>query len=96
MKIFSKEFWPMEEIKNQFVHFGICYVAASYTYIFFGEYWLAIIVGVIPMFLTELQQIIFKHETSRDKMIDHIRDFSFGVLGALSPFVVTLINFIRG
>ena len=88
--IFTKGFWTIEEIQNQFIHFGVSYLASFCAYILLQNFWWAIGIGIVPMLATELYQIFGKKEY--DKMPDHFRDLFFSLLGTLAPFSVWAIQ----
>lgn len=84
--IFTKEFWPSKEVKNQALHFSAGTVLSILSY---RATWL-----ICTMFLTvitvafciEVYQYV--KEPSKEKLVDCIRDFVFYIL---APFMISTI-----
>lgn len=79
-KIFTKEFWNIDEIKNQFVHFSIACLVSTIIYIIFNNFIIAVSCGFATGLGVEIKQTIHNRKIKPE---DQLRDLFFWLLGAL-------------
>jgi Na+/H+-dicarboxylate symporter len=83
MWLFKQSNWSNEEIKNQFVHFGLAIFITSFVNIFTKNIFTLVFFSFGTGIVIELYQYIGKNERTKEKVYDHIRDAFAYLIGAL-------------